>query len=163
MNFFAFSAMIAADAVLILFNCDILARHALNQVRTQVADLKTYQNKSLVDEGIVINHYSSVTGFHQKLVEELIAEGLPVLRLFADRQQSTQYSRSRVYEIRGDSRPEFQLSSVSCSHMSLMTTLPLALPRSTWLNASAVDSKGKARSITGVITPDSTSAAIFSN
>ncbi|KPU60473.1 hypothetical protein AN403_4143 [Pseudomonas fluorescens] len=51
-----------------------------------MADLKTYQNESLVDEGIVINHYSSVTGFHQKLVEELIAEGLPVLRLVVDRQ-----------------------------------------------------------------------------
>ncbi|MGZ9739667.1 ParA family protein [Pseudomonas sp. GNP012] len=96
MNFYAFSALIAADAVLILFDCDILARLALNQMRTQVADLKTYQNKSLVDEGIVINHYSSVTGFYQKLVEELIVEGLPVFHLFADRQQSTQYSRSRV-------------------------------------------------------------------
>ena len=82
MNFYAFSALIAADAVLIPFDCDTFARQALYQVLAQVADLQADHNESLVVEGIVINHYSSATGFHRKLVDELIAEGLPVLPVY---------------------------------------------------------------------------------
>lgn len=82
MNFYAFSALIAADAVLIPFDCDTFARQALYQVLAQVADLQADHIESLVVEGIVINHYSSTTGFHRKLVDELIAEGLPVLPVY---------------------------------------------------------------------------------
>jgi hypothetical protein len=58
----AFSALIAADTVLIPFDCDTFARQALYQVLAQVADLQADHNESLVVEGIVINHYSSTTG-----------------------------------------------------------------------------------------------------
>jgi chromosome partitioning protein len=47
-------------------------------VLAQVAELQADHNESLVVEGIVINHYVSTTGFHRNVVEELIAEGLPI-------------------------------------------------------------------------------------
>ena len=79
MNFYTVSALIAADAVLIPFDCDTFARHALYQVLAQVEELKADHNESLVVEGIVINQYSKTAGLHRLIVEELIAEGLPVL------------------------------------------------------------------------------------
>lgn len=82
MNFYAFSALIAADSVLIPFDCDAFARQALYQVLEQVAELQADHNESLVVEGIVINHYVSTTGFHRNLVDELIKEGLPILPVY---------------------------------------------------------------------------------
>lgn len=82
MNFYSFSALIAADAVLIPFDCDTFARQALYQVLAQVAELQADHNESLVVEGIVINHYLTTTGFHGNLVEELIKEGLPILPVY---------------------------------------------------------------------------------
>jgi len=52
LNFYTFSALIAADSVLIPFDCDTFARHALYQVLAQVEELKADHNESLVVEGI---------------------------------------------------------------------------------------------------------------
>jgi chromosome partitioning protein len=82
MNFYTYSALIASDAVLIPFDCDTFARHALYQVLAQVEELKADHNESLVVEGIVINQYSSTTGLHRTMVEALIEEGLPVLPIY---------------------------------------------------------------------------------
>lgn len=82
MNFYTVSALIAADAVLIPFDCDTFARHALYQVLAQVEELKADHNETLVVEGIVINQYSNTAGFHRVMVEELISEGHPVLPTF---------------------------------------------------------------------------------
>ncbi|MGN2406707.1 ParA family protein [Pseudomonas syringae] len=82
MNFYAFSALIAADSVLIPFDCDTFARQALYQVLEQVAEIQADHNQSLGVEGIVINHYLTTTSFHRNLVEELIKEGLPILPIY---------------------------------------------------------------------------------
>lgn len=79
LNFYAFSALIAADAVLIPFDCDAFSRQALYQVLAHLEDIREDHNEHLLVEGIVINQYSSTTALHAKLVNELIAEGLPVL------------------------------------------------------------------------------------
>ena len=79
LNFYSFSALIAADRVLIPFDCDSFSRQALYNVIAQVAELRADHNESLIVEGIVVNQFMSRTSLHQNLINELVAEGLPVL------------------------------------------------------------------------------------
>lgn len=82
MNFYTFSALIAADRVLIPFDCDSFSRQALYNVISQVADIRADHNESLRVEGVVVNQFLSHTSLHQTLIDELIAEGLPVLPVY---------------------------------------------------------------------------------
>ena len=79
MNFFTLSALIAADTCLIPFDCDDFARRALYALIENVAEIRTDHNTTLAIEGIVINQFQPRANLPQKLVNELIAEGLPVL------------------------------------------------------------------------------------
>jgi chromosome partitioning protein len=79
LNFYSYSALIAADRVLIPFDCDSFSRQALYSVIAQMEDLRADHNEALIVEGIVVNQYSSSASFHRKLTDELIDEGLPVL------------------------------------------------------------------------------------
>ncbi|QKZ04988.1 ParA family protein [Pseudomonas eucalypticola] len=82
MNFYTFSALIAADRVLIPFDCDSFSRQALYNVIEQVADLRGDHNESLVVEGIVVNQFVSRASLHQQLIDELVSERLPVLPVY---------------------------------------------------------------------------------
>ncbi|WP_287815503.1 ParA family protein [Pseudomonas sp.] len=82
MNFYTFSALIAADRVLIPFDCDSFSRQALYNVIEQVADLRGDHNESLVVEGIVVNQFVSRASLHQQLIDELVGERLPVLPVY---------------------------------------------------------------------------------
>lgn len=82
MNFYTFSALIAADRVLIPFDCDSFSRQALYSVIEQVADLRGDHNESLVVEGIVVNQFVSRASLHQNLINELVREQLPVLPVY---------------------------------------------------------------------------------
>lgn len=79
LNFYTFSALIAADTVLIPFDCDAFSRQALYQVLEHVNDIQEDHNEALKVEGVVVNQYSNTTALHRSLLAELIAEGLPVL------------------------------------------------------------------------------------
>jgi chromosome partitioning protein len=82
LNFYSFSALIAADRVLIPFDCDSFSRQALYGVIAQISELRADHNESLVVEGIVVNQFVSRASLHQTLINELIAEGLPVLPIY---------------------------------------------------------------------------------
>jgi len=82
LNFYTFSALVAADRLLIPFDCDSFSRQALYHVLAQVEDLRCDHNESLTVEGVVVNQFSGHTGLHQRLVNELLAEGLPVLPVY---------------------------------------------------------------------------------
>ena len=71
--------MIAAQRVLIPFDCDAFSRQALYNVMAQVAELRADHNESLVVEGVVVNQFVARANLHQTLIDELITEGLPVL------------------------------------------------------------------------------------
>lgn len=82
LNFYTFSALVAADSLLIPFDCDSFSRQALYRVLEQVEELRLDHNESLKVEGVVVNQFAGHTGLHQSLVNELLAEGLPVLPIY---------------------------------------------------------------------------------
>jgi len=82
LNFFTRSALIAADSCLIPFDCDDFSRRALYKLMASVAEIKSDHNRELRVEGIVVNHYQARAKLPAQLVEELRAEGLPILDAF---------------------------------------------------------------------------------
>lgn len=78
-NFFSQSALIAADRCLIPFDCDDFSRQALYTLIKNVAEIQADHNAALKIEGIVVNQFQPRARLPQRLVDELKAEGLPVL------------------------------------------------------------------------------------
>jgi chromosome partitioning protein len=79
LNFYSQSALIAAEKCLIPFDCDSFAREALYTLMQSIAEVKADHNQNLQIEGIIVNQYQRQANLPRQLVEELIAEGLPVL------------------------------------------------------------------------------------
>jgi len=80
LNFFTRSALIATDSCLIPFDCDDFSRRALYALLEDIAEIRADHNAGLVVEGIVVNQFMPRARLPQKIVQELIAEGLPVLQ-----------------------------------------------------------------------------------
>lgn len=78
-NFFALSALCAADRCLIPFDCDDFARQALYSLMNNVLETRSDHNEQLEVEGIVVNQYQPRASLPQRIVAELQAESLPVL------------------------------------------------------------------------------------
>jgi chromosome partitioning protein len=79
LNFYTRSALIAADACLIPFDCDEFSRRALYALLENVDEIRADHNRALKVEGIVVNQFQPRASLPQKVVQELIGEGLPVL------------------------------------------------------------------------------------
>ncbi len=79
LNFFSQSALIAADKCLIPFDCDSFSRDALYTLMNSIAEVRADHNENLKIEGIVVNQYQKQANLPKQLVDELIAEDLPVL------------------------------------------------------------------------------------
>ncbi|HNC52909.1 MAG TPA: ParA family protein [Accumulibacter sp.] len=82
LNFFTRSALIAADTCLIPFDCDDFSRRALYSLLDSVREIRADHNRGLRVEGIVVNHYQARARLPLRLVDELRAEGLPILDTF---------------------------------------------------------------------------------
>ena len=82
LNFYSVSALIGADRVLIPFDCDTFSRNALYGLITEIEDLKEDHNPKLEIEGIVVNQYQPRASLPRQMLEELIAEGLPILPVY---------------------------------------------------------------------------------
>jgi len=82
LNFFTRSALIAADTCLIPFDCDDFSRRALYTLMDSVREIQGDHNRKLRVEGIVVNHYQPRAKLPARLVDELRAEGLPILEAF---------------------------------------------------------------------------------
>ncbi|MFP3498903.1 hypothetical protein SB759_32325, partial [Pseudomonas sp. SIMBA_059] len=76
---------IAADRVLIPFDCDSFSRQALYGLLAEIEDLKDDHNEDLLVEGIVVNQFQSRASLPQQMLDELLAEGLPVIALNVDK------------------------------------------------------------------------------
>ncbi len=79
LNFFALSALVSADRCLIPFDCDDFARRALYTLRDNILEIQNDHNKNLRIEGIVVNQFQPRAKLPNQLVQDLLAEGLPIL------------------------------------------------------------------------------------
>ncbi|MGR9073711.1 MAG: ParA family protein [Gammaproteobacteria bacterium] len=79
LNFYTQSALIAATKCLIPFDCDAFSRESLYTLMQTIHEIKEDHNSRLEVEGIIVNQYQRRANLPQKLVDELIAEGHPVL------------------------------------------------------------------------------------
>ncbi|MCX8018035.1 MAG: ParA family protein [Rhodocyclaceae bacterium] len=82
LHFYTRSALIAADACLIPFDCDEFARRALYTLLDNVAEIRADHNADLEVEGIVVNQFQARASLPRQVVDELRAENLPVLEPF---------------------------------------------------------------------------------
>ncbi len=82
LNFYTVSALIAADRVLIPFDCDSFSRQALYGLLAELEELREDHNEDLEVEGIVVNQFQPRAALPQQLLDELIAEQLPVLPVY---------------------------------------------------------------------------------
>lgn len=79
LNFYSRCALIAAESVLIPFDCDEFSRKALYQLIDNIEEIRADHNEALKLEGIVVNQYQARSSLPARVVQELRDEGLPVL------------------------------------------------------------------------------------
>jgi chromosome partitioning protein len=80
LNFYTRSALIGAKGCLIPFDCDEFSRKALYTLMDNVQEIRADHNPDLAVKGIVVNQFQPRANLPQRIVDELIAEGLPVLK-----------------------------------------------------------------------------------
>jgi chromosome partitioning protein len=96
LNFYTRSALIAANGCLIPFDCDDFSRRALYSLLQQVQEMQADHNRDLTVAGIVVNQYQPRANLPQQLVQELIAEGLPVLQPYLSASVKIKESHQRA-------------------------------------------------------------------
>ncbi|MEZ5727050.1 MAG: ParA family protein [Burkholderiaceae bacterium] len=79
LNFYTRSALIAADACLIPFDCDDFSRQALYGLLEAVEEIREDHNERLRIEGIVVNQFQPRASLPRRIVQELRDEGMPIL------------------------------------------------------------------------------------
>ena len=80
MEFYTRSALIAADSWLIPFDCADFSRRALYALLDSVRELQQDHNANLTVEGIIVNQFQARAKLPERLVRELVDEGLPILQ-----------------------------------------------------------------------------------
>lgn len=78
LNFYTRSALIAAQGCLIPFDCDDFSRRALYGLLETVEEIRADHAPELSVEGIVVNQFQARASLPQRVVQELLDEGLPV-------------------------------------------------------------------------------------
>jgi chromosome partitioning protein len=72
--------LIGATGCLIPFDCDSFSRQALYALLENVQEIRADHNPELQVDGIVVNQFQARANLPQRMVAELIEEGLPVLQ-----------------------------------------------------------------------------------
>ena len=96
LNFYTRSALIASQRCLIPFDCDDFSRRALYSLMDNVKEIQADHNRELQVEGIVVNQFQPRASLPQKVVAELIAEGLPVLQPYLSSSVKMKESHERA-------------------------------------------------------------------
>ena len=79
LNFYSQSALIAANRCLIPFDCDDFARQALYSLFDNIHEIQDDHNPDLVIDGIVVNQFQARAKLPARMLEELGAEGHPLI------------------------------------------------------------------------------------
>jgi chromosome partitioning protein len=82
LNFYSMSAMMAADTVLVPFDCDAFSEDALHHVQDIVDEISADHNDSLRTEGVIVNHYMANAKLPQKAIESIRGSGFTPLHPF---------------------------------------------------------------------------------
>lgn len=82
LNFYSVSALIASDRCLIPFDCDSFSRQALYALLEEIEDIREDHNERLQVEGIIVNQFQPRAALPQQMIDELLAEGLPLLPVY---------------------------------------------------------------------------------
>jgi len=96
LNFYTRSALIAAERCLIPFDCDDFSRRALYILMQNVQEIQSDHNPALKVEGVIVNQFQPRASLPQKLVAELIEEGLPVLQPYLSASVKIKESHERA-------------------------------------------------------------------
>jgi len=96
LNFYTRSALIASQRCLIPFDCDDFSRRALYALMDNVKEIQADHNRELQVEGIVVNQFQPRASLPQKVVAELISEGLPVLKPYLSSSVKMKESHERA-------------------------------------------------------------------
>jgi chromosome partitioning protein len=102
LNFYTRSALIAAQGCLIPFDCDDFSRRALYALLENVQEIQADHNRGLKIDGIVVNQFQARASLPQRLVRELVEEGLPVLQPYLS-------ASVKIKESHDQSRPMIHL------------------------------------------------------
>ncbi len=97
LNFYSRSALIAANSLLIPFDCDSFSHGALNNLLETVEEVREDHNEALELEGIVVNQFQPQANLPTQLIEALIEEGLPVLDVHLS--SSVKMKESRTMQV----------------------------------------------------------------
>lgn len=79
-NFFTLSALIAADRVLIPFDCDVFSHRALLTLLENMTETRHDHNENLTVEGIIVNQYQPQAKLPREIVTQLRQDQLPVFQ-----------------------------------------------------------------------------------
>lgn len=79
LNFYSKSALIAANTVLIPFDCDTFSQHALLTLMDNIAELREDHNPDLEIEGIVVNQFNPQANYPKAIIDQVKDTGLPLL------------------------------------------------------------------------------------
>ncbi|HEY8881178.1 MAG TPA: ParA family protein [Roseateles sp.] len=104
LNFYTRSALIAAQGCLIPFDCDDFSRRALYGLLEAVEEIRADHAPELSVEGIVVNQFQARASLPQRVVQELLDEGLPVLEPYLS-------SSVKIKESHEQSRPMVHLDA----------------------------------------------------
>ena len=101
LNFYTRSALMGASGCLIPFDCDDFSRQALYTLLANVQEIRADHNPHLAIQGIVVNQFQPRANLPQRLVQELVDEGLPVLEPYLPSsvkvRESHQLSRPMIH------------------------------------------------------------------
>ncbi len=82
LNFYTMSALIAANACLIPFDCDAFSRQALYTLMRNIEETRIDHNPGLAVEGIIVNQFMPRASLPGEMVAMLREEGLPILNQY---------------------------------------------------------------------------------
>ncbi len=79
-NVLTLSALVAADRVLVPFDCDDFARRAVAPIVQRIDEVRGDHNCRLKIGGIIVNQFQCRSSFPYQALEQLASERLPVLQ-----------------------------------------------------------------------------------
>ena len=81
-NFYSMSALLAANRVLVPFDCDSFSASALSKVCELVEEVAEDHNSELRVEGVVVNQFQVGAKLPQQTINELLSGGIPICKVF---------------------------------------------------------------------------------